>query len=296
MLQSMTGYGEAQLEKNAISFLVEIRSLNNRFLKTSIKLPDVLAFAEARIERLIRQELARGSVNFNLHMRYIADEGPFEVNQRALQSYMSALEQTRTLHNNKDVVRIDLGGLLQLPGVCQLREYDQQEHRVLLETVEQLTQQALANLKVMRAEEGKNLFDDLQRHCQSIREHLVDLQGLCSGLVDSYRRRIQERVNAMLADANLELDENLLIKEVAIFAERSDINEELLRLESHLAQFDQACLSDEQSGRRLDFLTQEMLREANTIANKANSAQITPHVIEIKVAVDRLKEQVQNVE
>jgi len=296
MLQSMTGYGDAQLEAHGISFLVEIRSFNNRFLKTSIKLPDALLFAEPHVDRLIRKELARGSVSYTLHLRYLAEQGPFEVNHPAMQGYISHLEQIQNLHSPKMPFTIDLAALLQLPGVCQLRKYDEQEHKIFIETTEKLTKMALIRLKEMRAEEGNSLLQDLQQNCSAIDEHLQALQGLTGTVVDNYRRRVQERINSMLAEANLKLEEDALIKEVAFFAERCDIHEEVLRLQSHLAQFNQACLSADQAGRRLEFLTQEMLREANTIASKANDASISQHVVEIKVAIDRLKEQVQNVE
>ena len=119
---------------------------------------------------------------------------------------------------------------------------------------------------------------------------------MTDNVVNHYRQRVQQRVDSMLAEANLKLDEDQLAREVAIFAERCDVNEEVSRLESHLEQFSTICSSDEQAGRRLDFLTQEMLREANTIGSKANDADISQHIVEIKVAIDRLKEQIQNVE
>jgi len=134
--------------------------------------------------------------------------------------------------------------------------------------------------------------------CRVIRDNLQALSALTDLVLDTYRQRIQDRVNAMLAEANLKLDEEQLMKEVALFAERCDINEEASRLACHLDQFETICRGEqaEQVGRRLDFMTQEMLREANTIASKANDARISQHVVEIKVAIDRLKEQIQNVE
>jgi uncharacterized protein (TIGR00255 family) len=296
MLYSMTGFGSAQLEAEGMSFLVEIKSLNNRFLKTTVKLPEVLSFAEPEVERLIRHELARGSVTYALHLRHTADAGPVEINDAALQSYMKQLQQVLGRYDGKAALNIDLACLLQLPGICVAREYSEDEHKAFLEIIQKLTREALARLRAMRADEGKSLLADLEQQCQAIRENLAALGGMTGEVVDRYRRRIQQRVDMMLAEANLKLDQDLLIKEVAVFAERCDINEEISRLESHLSQFAEACRSDEQAGRRLDFLTQEMLREANTISSKANDARISQHVVEIKVAIDRLKEQVQNVE
>ena len=292
----MTGFGDAQYEEQGISFLAEIRALNNRFLKTSIKLPDALAFAEPEVERVIRKELGRGSITYSIHMRYIANTGPFEVNHTVMQGYMQHLNQVLTLHSSEKAISVDLASLLQLPGVCQLREYSEDEHKFFLKSVKKLTKKALERLQKMRCDEGKSIIEDLKKHCDNIKKNLDDLAKLTKEVVDNYRRRIQNRVNEMLSEASLKLNEELLAKEVALFAERSDINEEISRLNSHLIQFMEACESDEQAGRRLDFLTQELLREANTIASKANSATISQHVVEIKVAIDRLKEQVQNVE
>ena len=296
MLHSMTGFGDAQLEGEGISLLVEIKSLNNRFLKTSVKLPDMLGFAEPQVERIIREELSRGSVNYVLHLRHIADSSTFEINQAVLERYLAGLDQAMSLHDRKGAMNIDLAVLMQLPGVCQMRQYSEDEHKWFLETITKLTHEALGKLRAMRAEEGKSLLMDLQQQCQAIRSNLDALKGLTDTVVEQYHNRVQQRVDAMLAKASLKLDEDLLAKEVALFAERCDINEELSRLESHLAQFAEVGRADGDAGRKLDFLTQEMLREANTIASKANNARISQHVVEIKVAIDRLKEQAQNIE
>jgi len=296
MLQSMTGYGDAQLETGGASFLVEIRSLNNRFLKISVKLPDMLTFAEPQVTRMIREKLTRGSINYILHMRHTDDAGVFDINQAALERYLTSLEQIMTLRGNRGAMSINLATLLDVPGVCQMREYNEQEQKGLSETIDKLTAEAIEQLQAMRSEEGRILLRDFQQQCESICKNLDILGGLTEQVVDNYRNRIQQRVDAMLAEANIKLDEELLAKEVALFAERCDINEEIARLRSHLAQFQDVCQGDRGAGRRMDFLTQEMFREANTIASKANDARISQHTVEIKVAIDRLKEQAQNVE
>lgn len=297
MLYSMTGYGDAQWEDDGVSLVVEIRSLNNRFLKSTIKLPDALAFAEPEISRAIRAELSRGSVTFTLHMRMMDKGGAFDVNEAAVRHYLNHLEAAVAAGSGENCT-IDMATLMQLPGVCQPREYSEAEHQHFLEIVEKLAKEALGRLRRMRAEEGQELWTDLKEQLEVVRTHLELLLKLADGVPNEYRKRLEQRVNSMLAGANLKLDNDILAREVAVFAERSDINEEGKRLASHLEQFAEACRSDEQvqTGRRLDFLTQEMLRETNTIGSKANDAQISQHVVEIKVAIDRLKEQVQNVE
>ena len=296
MLQSMTGFGQAQLETEDISLLVEIKSLNNRFLKTSIKLPDALAFVEQEVERILRDNLARGTISYALHMRNTTAKGSCQLNNAAVQQYLCDLERISTLHGGKMAINVDLAGVLLLPGVCQPRPYTEQEHQWLLDTVSQLTHQAVGQLSQMRTEEGNNLIADLRQNCSTIREQLTAIGKLTDAVLDKYHKRIKQRADEMLTAANLQVDESMLMRELALFAERSDINEEMLRLDSHIEQFLAACGSDEhQTGRRLDFLTQEMFREANTIASKAGDAAISQHVVEVKVAIDRIKEQVQNV-
>lgn len=298
MLYSMTGYGNDQWEDDGLSIFVEIRSLNNRFLKSTIKLPDALAFGEPEIARVIREELCRGSVTYTLHMRMADDGSAFDVNQAAVRHYLQHLEAARETSGSKANLTIDMAILMQLPGVCCPHEYSEEENQRFLEIVLRLTRQAVVRLKAMRAEEGKGLRVDLDKQLAVMRDHLDALLEMAQDVPKEYHRRLQQRVNELLTQANLKLDDDMLAKEVALFAERCDIHEEAQRLRSHLDQFAEACALEngEQTGRRLDFMTQEMLREANTIGSKANDAKISQHVVEIKVAIDRLKEQVQNIE
>ena len=148
----------------------------------------------------------------------------------------------------------------------------------------------------MRQREGQSLFSDLMKHKQVIATSLKEIEKRAPFVIDEYHKRLSQRVNQLLSKAELQVNQSDLLKEVAVFAERADISEEIQRLTSHLDAFEHACRSGEHAGRKLDFITQEMLREANTIASKANDATIATHIVEIKGAIDRLKEQVQNVE
>jgi uncharacterized protein (TIGR00255 family) len=148
----------------------------------------------------------------------------------------------------------------------------------------------------MRAREGVSLFEELMRHVKVIASNLAEIEKRAPAVIEDYHKRLSQRVNQLLSKAELKVSEPDLIKEVAVFAERADIAEEIQRLTHHLLAFEEACQSDEHAGRKLDFITQEMLREANTIASKANDAKIARNIVEIKGAIDRLKEQVQNVE
>jgi uncharacterized protein (TIGR00255 family) len=293
MIVSMTGFGDATAEDNGTHYAVEIRSLNNRFFKPVIKLPDNLSGLEPEIEATLREQLGRGSITFILKLRLDSAEAAYHVNVPALEAYLSQLRQVKGLDG---VARIDLASLLQLPGVCQEPRDETDEISRHGQVVRDLTSKAIAKLQTMRAREGQSLFDDLMKHRSIIAAELAQIQQRAPFVIDEYHKKLSARVNELTSKAQLKISETDLLKEVAVYAERADISEEIQRLTHHLDSFEQSCRSGEHAGRKLDFITQEILREANTIASKANDAQIARHIVEIKGAIDRLKEQVQNVE
>lgn len=294
MVSSMTGFGQAAAEVNGVLYTVEIRSLNNRYLKTQLRLPDIAAFLEDDLDKLHRNHFCRGSINYSLRMKNVGGQALIEIDQQALRTYMDQL--TVLVGNGNGPFRVDLASLLALPGIVQPMTPDLHTLETIRQTVLDLTQQAFERLKETRREEGKLLAEDLRTHCAAIREKLNLIRQRKDAVIEEYHQRLRRRAAELLAQAQLDMDQALLAREVAIFAERSDISEELIRLETHLNHFE-ACLdSDEPAGRRLDFIAQELLREANTIASKASDALIAQSVIDIKCAIDRIKEQVQNIE
>ena len=293
MIVSMTGFGDATAERGGTHYAVEIRSLNNRYFKAVIKLPETISGLEPELESMLREKLGRGSITYILKMRSDSAEAAYHINTQALKSYLEQLQQVKGIDR---LVQIDLASLVQLPGVCQEPRDETDEIEKHGPIVRELTARAIEKLNGMRRREGQNLFAELMRHVEVISSNLKEIAQRAPSVVEDYHRRLSQRVNQLLSKAELKVNEPDLIKEVAVFAERADIAEEIQRLTSHLGAFEQACREGEHAGRKLDFISQEMLREANTIASKANDAQITRHTVEIKGAIDRLKEQVQNVE
>jgi uncharacterized protein (TIGR00255 family) len=293
MIVSMTGFGDATAEKNGTHYSVEIRSLNNRFFKAVIKLPDNVSGLEPEIETTLREKLGRGSITFILKMRMESAEAAYLINTQALNAYIEQLSRIKGTNGN---MNIDLGALLALPGVCQEPRDESDEIERHGPMIRELTKKAIDKLNAMRSREGEHLFADLMKHLKVIATNLSEIARRAPFVIDEYHKRLSQRVNVLISKAELQVNESDLLKEVAVFAERADISEEIQRLTSHLESFEQSCRSGEHAGRKLDFITQEMLREANTIASKANDAQIARHIVEIKGAIDRLKEQVQNVE
>jgi len=294
MISSMTGFGQAVTEVEGVIYMVEIRSVNNRYFKSSVRMPDLVSFMEDELEKRLRSLLHRGSITFNLRMKNVNSQALFEIDETMLRNYMNRLAQM--IGPQEPHCTVDLANLLSLPGIVQPLTPDPQKLERMRRTILTLTDEAVRVLQSTRREEGRLLLEDLLANCRIVRTHLETIRGRQGQVVQEYHTRLRKRVEDLLGQAQLHLDEDLLAREVAVYAERSDIAEEVTRLETHLGQFERCCRNGGPAGRRLDFVSQEMLREANTIGSKASDAAIAQCVIEIKCAVDRIKEQVQNIE
>lgn len=293
MIQSMTGFGDAVLTDGEHHYHLEIKSVNNRYFKAAIRLPEDLSFLETELEKLVRSRVNRGSVSVQLRVRYTGADAAAPLNAAAIRRYV---EQLRAAAPDAANVTIDLAALATLPGVCEPEELSATQRERVWGVVERLAQAALDKLLKMRADEGRALAADLARHCDAIRSHLQPVDERIPLMLSEYRQRLHARVQELIADSGVKLAQEDLVKEVGIYAERSDISEEFARLTSHLQQFTECFDSGEPAGRKLDFISQEMLREANTMGSKAGDALIARHIIDIKGLIDRIKEQVQNVE
>ena len=290
----MTGYGDAEGQLDGVTYAVEIRTVNNRYFKANIKLPETVAFLTEVIEKLLRGNLSRGTVNYVLRLRNASANVLFDIDETALQAIMERLSRIASSANIN--CPIDISSLLSLPGILEPASPDEDIAEQIRKTVVEISQEAIEKLKQMRAAEGAALEADLKKHCSAIKQNIERICARSEVVLTRYAEKLNKRVNELLAGAKLKLDEETLAREVAIFAERSDISEEIARLDSHLQQLLQGCQTNSQAGRRLDFISQEMLREANTIASKASDTEITSWVVDIKCRIDRIKEQVQNVE
>lgn len=294
MIRSMTGYGSAQCVEDGVSYTVEIRSLNHRYYKLSCKLPEHLQAHEYSIDKQLRERISRGSVTFSLRIRSDKDGGARPLNTAALRSYLESLMEAQA--NQSAKTTIDMATIAMLPGVCEPAEPDDETLKKQYGTVTALAKEAIEKLSSFREEEGRALQKELAGLCDSIRTQLADVEKRAPVVVEEYHEKLKNRVALLMKKGGFELEADGLMREVAIYAERSDISEEVSRLNTHLNQFDKLGQRKEPVGRTLDFLTQEMLREANTIASKSNDSEVAWRVVEIKSLIDRIKEQVQNVE
>jgi uncharacterized protein (TIGR00255 family) len=294
----MTGFGDASAQIDGIHYAIEVRSLNNRYFKASVRLPEDIAGLEAELESLLRQKLNRGSITLSVKYRQSDAAAAHRINEEALHAYLSHLEKLQhQLAARNETGTIDLTALLAMPGVLQSADNSGLLDRAR-PAVTKLTHEACAKLIAMRDREGAAIADELQKHRQAILDRVGIVRQRAPLVVHEYHTRLKARVEELTKRAELKMDENDLLRELAIYAERCDVAEEVQRLSEHLVQVDTLINADgnEAAGRTLDFITQELLREANTIASKSNDAAISKAIVEVKGLIDRIKEQVQNVE
>lgn len=296
MIRSMTGFGSASAESSGAHYVVEIRALNNKYFKSQIRLPEQIQGLEADLDRLLARELNRGTIVLTVRFTDMSANAAAPINTEALQRYVDQLRTIKGI-GSEPMIRIDLADLMTLPGVM-VSETGEEQLEASRDILMKLVGEACRKLIVMREREGVTLHDELTKHCTDIAGHLKVVFARVPQIVELYQDRLRQRMEALLAEAGLSVRDEDLMREVAIFAEKSDVAEEISRLKGHLAQFREIIDSDdlEPSGRTLDFLSQEMLREANTIGSKSLDVEIARHIVEIKGAIDRIKEQVQNVE
>jgi len=294
LLRSMTGYGEAHGQNDAMAVAVEVRAINGRHFKLNIRSNENHSSLEQQIEAVVRQRIKRGTIHVQLRADRAAGADDFVINGEVLDSYRRQLEKLCTTWHTPDPVRVD--SLLALPGVVQDRHNQRQDVSADWPLVKETLDKALEGLDRMRCDEGTAMAADLQKNCQIIAAELDQIEQRAPLVIENYRTRLTERVERALGELNVKVEPADLVREISLFIERSDISEEVVRLRSHLVQFDEITSLPESSGKKLDFLTQEMGREANTIGSKSNDVEISHHVIETKTAIERIREQVQNIE
>jgi uncharacterized protein (TIGR00255 family) len=294
LLLSMTGHGEAHRQADGLAVAVEVRTVNNRYFKLSLRSSEGYAALEPQVEAVVRQHVRRGSIQLNLQVARDAAANEYRLNEAVLNGY---LQQLSSLSGHSLESQMSaLPHLLALPGV--VREPAAHPDRLEAEwpTIEGALNEAFTRLDQMRVDEGRAMAADLGVNARSVAVELAAIEKRTPLVVDAYRQRLMDRLKTMLADVGVQIQPADVVREVGIFAERGDISEEIVRLKSHLEQFDAVMAAAESQGRKLEFLTQEMFRETNTIGSKANDAEIARHVIEIKAAIERMREMIQNVE
>jgi uncharacterized protein (TIGR00255 family) len=299
VIRSMTGYGEASVHVDGVHYFLEVRSLNNKYFKGVIRLPEEFQSLEAELETRLREKVNRGTVTLTATCTAEASAAAHSVNTPVLRAYLAQVEETRKmLGKDAPALTVDAAALLALPGVLQPPTHGEDRLHKARASFLGLLDKALGGLLAMRDREGAALAKEFEGQLKLIGERLVLIRTRSPDVVTEYEKRLKARIEQMLREAELKVEVGDLIREIAIYAERIDIAEETQRLGGHLEQFGDLVGQPEYKpiGRTLDFVAQEMLREANTIASKSPDAATSRWTVEIKGAIDRIKEQSANVE
>lgn len=290
----MTGYGEATQECDGVRVRVELRAINNRYLRISLRCDKYLAF-ESRAEDLVRKTVRRGTVNGTIHIARTNNGNRYRIDDQVVRAYLQQIQELPANLVKSD--SLNLGVLLQLPGAVQERESEAEGNNAdLAAAVDSAVQDCLSRLSLMRETEGRAMQVSLEANLVELTEQWKAVNARAPSVSEGYRQRLHERINQLLEEHGITLLASDLVREVGMYGERCDISEELVRLQSHVQQFRTTIQQAESNGRKLDFLIQEMVRETNTLGAKANDPGLAHHVVEMKSIIDRMREMVQNVE
>jgi uncharacterized protein (TIGR00255 family) len=294
MLRSMTGQGQSHHDGPYGSFSVEIRAVNNRGFKLVARLGDLLGRFETQVEGVVRGAVARGTVQVNVFWKSRELGSGCRINTDVVAAFFRQLDVLREELGTDSL--IDLSRLASLPGAIEDSVREIKDEEFVWFELEQALKASLANFNAMRLTEGQAMESQLRLDLQQLIGLLEKIRERAPLVVESYRDRLRGKVEAYLNREGVQVEVPELLREVQVFADRGDISEEVTRLHSHFNLFDETMAGDQASGRKLDFVIQEMFRETNTIGSKAGDAEIARHVVDMKCGLERMRELVQNIE
>lgn len=292
-MRSMTGFGRGSVNLDGSSVSVELKSVNNRFLDISIRLPNELQSLDARIKKSIGERFARGRIEVNLQFER-ADDVTYELNRPVIEGYLKVFRELGSEYSLAGDP--DINVISRLPNVFQIKRAELDE--TFAQTIDQALEAAIDELDAMRKSEGDAIRDELQSRLDGIEALLEPIESESEAVIEEYLLRLKKRVGEMLAktDSQIEIDQSRMAQEAAYLADKSDISEEISRLRTHIDHFRKIIDEEKEVGKRLDFLTQELNREANTIASKTSNMVVKENALSIKSEIEKIREQVQNVE
>jgi uncharacterized protein (TIGR00255 family) len=292
-MNSMTGFGRGSVSGDNFEVSVDIKTVNNRFLDVVLKLGSELQALETPLKRMISARLARGRVDVSIQYDR-TQEVSYELNRSVITGYLHALKEMQTDFSIGG--EPDINVIARLPNVLSTKKEEISEE--FLRSVETAVTAALDDLETMRTAEGEMLKKELVERLNNIEERTTAIEAEAANIAEEFRVRLTKRVSELLAktESQIEVDQARLAQEVAYLADRADISEEITRLRTHIEHFRSIMDEDKEVGKRLDFLTQELNREANTITSKTNNMIVKEHALQVKSEIEKIREQVQNVE
>ena len=292
MVKSMTGYGRAVETVNGREFTVELRSVNNRYLDCTVKLPRALSFAEDAVKQAVKGAISRGKVDVFISVRSEgAEDVKITLNTAMVEGYLGAMHQMAKDYGIREDISVGL--LSRMPDVFTVDKPEVDEEQLLADLLS-VVNQALERFDAMRSAEGKALENDLRSRGQTILSLVEQVEAGSGQTVADYRTRLENKLKEVLA--NTAIDESRILTEAAIFADKVAVDEETVRLRSHLDQMNNMLTTGGAIGRKLDFLLQEMNRESNTIGSKCSDVRMARIVVDIKAELEKIREQTQNIE
>ena len=293
MAISMTGFGRGEYKDDNYHFLVECKTINHKYADINIRLPRKLSFLEDKARILIKDYIKRGRVDLYIKLDLLGSEDVnLKFDEELATQYMSILKQIK---DKFDVVDdISVMNIAKFPDVIKTEEKEDDEDK-LWSMLKVALENALLKLKEMRSDEGRKLAMDIQNRCDLLKNYIEDIEKYSYNVVIDYKEKLKNRISDILENPSI-IDENRLAQEVAIYADKSSITEEIVRFKSHIEQLKNTVVKNESIGRKIDFLIQEMNRETNTIGSKSSDLNITNLVVEVKSELEKIREQIQNIE
>ena len=291
MIKSMTGYGKSSLSINSREYQVEIKTVNHKYIDTNIRMPRTISYLEEDIRKLVTSKLKRGKVDISITFEnYSKDGNDIRINTELAKIYIENLKKLAEEENLSS--NIDVTEITKLPDVLTIKS--NLDEKQIQEELLHVVGDAVNQLIDMRKNEGKRISEDILVKISQVEEKKDEIFALSTGLIDEYVVKLETRIKEILRTE--EIDKSRLMQEVVIYADKCSVEEEITRLKSHIGQLRNLIDSDEPSGKKMDFLIQEMNRETNTIGSKANNLEITNRVVDIKTILEDIREQIQNIE
>lgn len=293
MAVSMTGFGRGEYKDDNYYFLVECKTINHKYCDINVRLPRKISFLEDKVRNLVKDHVKRGRVDLYIKLDLLGSEDVnLKFDEALATQYVNMLKQIKDKFDLVD--DISVMSVAKFPEVIKSEEKEEDED-LLWSMLKQAVEEALIKLKEMRSEEGKKLADDVIMRCDLLNNYIEEIEKYSYNVVIDYKEKLNTRINELVEDPSV-IDENRLAQEVAIYADKASITEEIVRFRSHIEQLKKTVVKDESIGRKIDFLIQEMNRETNTTGSKSSDLNITNLVVEMKSELEKIREQIQNIE
>lgn len=293
MIRSMTGFGRGEHSDELYNLKIEIKAVNHRYNDITVKMPRHISYLEEKVKKIIKEEINRGKIDCYINLEYINQSSTeIKVDIELAKSYKLALEELSNELNLKDDIK--LNNILNISDIIKTERKELDEDTIW-NSLKEALDIALRDIMTMKTAEGESLKEDMTMRLKFIEKIILNIEKRSPVVVEEYRDKLHERIKSLL-DKDVNIDEDRIAYEVVFFADKSNIDEEIVRLKSHISQFMNILEESDAIGRKLDFLIQEMNREINTIGSKANDMMISQDVVEVKAEIEKIREQVQNVE